>query len=112
MKTLPLALLSIVVWISRSLSAASLMINLRSTSADAAAIQANTGYPNTTPFNTFDEGNNFVSFDLTPAAGEPPFLASAGETRGFLNMVQIASMPEPSVWMSGLAGLVPLFRRR
>lgn len=108
-------------------NAASLPMNLHTSTGalsstfnftlQTAAVQANTGYPNTntTAFNAFDEDNNFVAFDLTLAAGQSLFLASDGgsatETRGFLNMIQIVSIPEPSVCLLALAGLVPLFRR-
>lgn len=80
--------------------------------------QANPVYPNTNPtaFNSFDQDNNFVSIDLTVAAGQSLFLASdggaAGETRGFLNMVQIVPVPEPSSGLLGLIGLGCLLRRR
>lgn len=83
-----------------------------------AETQSNAVYPNTSPtaYNGFVEGENFVSFDLTVAAGQSLFLASDGgsssETRGFLNMVQIVSIPEPSALLLGFIGLVPLFRRR
>jgi hypothetical protein len=87
-------------------------------SALSPVVQANTTYPtsNPTAYDAFADGENFVTFDLALTAGQSLFLASdggtAGETRGFLNMVQIVPVPEPSVGLLGLAGLVPLLRRR
>lgn len=81
-------------------------------------VQSNTAFANTNPtaYNSFAEGTNFVAIDFTLSAGESLFLAadgaSAGETRGFLNMVQIVSVPEPSVALLGALGLIALFRRR
>lgn len=83
-----------------------------------ADVQANTTYPNTNPtaYNTFVDGTNFVAIDVTLSAGQSLFLASdggsAGETRGFLNMVQIVSVPEPAAAFLGAIGLLALLRRR
>jgi hypothetical protein len=87
-------------------------------SALAAHIQSNAVFPSTSPtsYNEFVGGENFVSFNVIVGAGESLFLASDGgsasETRGFLNMVQIVAIPEPSALLLGFVGLVPLFRRR
>lgn len=86
-------------------------------SALSSVVQANTTYTtsNPTAYNTFAAGENFVSFDVTLSTGESLFLAadggSAGETRGFLNMIQIVSVPEPSSLVLGFAGLLILSRR-
>lgn len=82
------------------------------------ATEANTTYPtsNPTAYNAFDEGVNYVAIDVTVTAGQSLFLASdgaaTGETRGFLNMVQIVSIPEPSVPLLAGLGLLALGRRR
>ena len=81
-------------------------------------VQSNTTYANTNPtaYNAFVGGENFVTYLLTISANQSLFLVSdggsAGETRGFLNMIQIVSVPEPSMCLLSLAGFVPLFRRR
>ncbi|MBN8460956.1 MAG: hypothetical protein J0M04_24260 [Verrucomicrobia bacterium] len=80
--------------------------------------EANTTYPNSNPtaYNAFDEGVNYVVIEVTVAAGQSLFLASdgaaTGETRGFLNMVQIVSIPETSVPLLAGLGLLALGRRR
>lgn len=80
--------------------------------------EANTTYPNSNPtaYNAFDEGVNYVAIDVTVTAGQSIFLASdgsaTGETRGFLNMVQIVAIPEPSVPLLAGLGLLALARRR
>ena len=87
-------------------------------SAVTAATQANTGFANTDPtaYNAFDEGENFVLINVTLAAGQSLFLAAdgatSGETRGFFNMVQIVSVPEPAITLLGSLGLLSLLRRR
>lgn len=80
--------------------------------------QVNTTYTNaayTNQFNSFVAGENYVAFNISLATGESLFLATDGtglETRGFLNMVQIVSVPESSALLLGFVGLLPLFRRR
>lgn len=88
-------------------------------SALTAAAQENTGYTTaayTNQYSVFTEGQNYVVSTVTLADGESLYLAvdgaSATETRGFLNMVQIVAIPEPSVALLGALGLVALFRRR
>lgn len=68
-------------------------------------------------YNSFVEGVNFQLISFTIAEGESFFLAVDGgnnamDRRGFLNMVQIVSVPEPSVALLGSLGLLLLFRRR
>ncbi len=82
-----------------------------------AEVQANTTFPNTNPtaYNSFVDGTNFVAIDVTLAAGQSLFVASDGgsaaETRGFLNMVQIVSVPEPAAALLGALGTLILLRR-
>jgi hypothetical protein len=84
----------------------------------SATVQANTTYPtsNTTAYNEFVSGENFVAIDVTLAEGQSLFLASdgasAGEPRGFINMVQVVAIPEPSVPLLAGLGLLALVRRR
>ena len=85
-----------------------------------AEVQANTSYLTegyAGQYNTFVEGVNFQSISFTIGEGESFFLAVDGgnnavERRGFLNMVQIVSVPEPSVALLGALGSLLLFRRR
>lgn len=83
-----------------------------------ADVLANTTYPNSNPtaYNTFVDGTNYVAIDLTLLTGQSLFLASDGgsaaETRGFLNMVQIVSVPEPAAALLGALGTLTLLRRR
>jgi hypothetical protein len=68
-------------------------------------------------YNSFIEGENFQAISFTIAEGQSFFLAVDGgddavDRRGFLNMVQIVSVPEPSVALLGSLGLIFLFRRR
>jgi hypothetical protein len=64
----------------------------------------------------FIDGTNYASMDVSVAAGESLFIAidgSATETRSFLNMVQIVSVPEPaSTTLGALGFLVCALRRR
>ena len=86
----------------------------------SAETQANTAYPSATyagQYNTFTEGENFQAIAFTIAEGQSFFLASDGgseavERRGFLNLGQVVSVPEPSVALLGLLGVLVLFRRR
>jgi len=81
--------------------------------------QSNVGYATgpSSPYNTFVNGENYVTISFTITEGQTFFLAVDGATgidnRGFLNMVQIVSVPEPTacVLMSG-AWLLFGFRRR
>ena len=66
-------------------------------------------------YNSFDEGNNFVAISFNVADGDSVFIAadSAGtDARGFLNMVQIVAVPEPSSALLGALGCLFLTRRR
>ncbi len=66
-------------------------------------------------YDQFTDGENYVAFDMTIAEGESFFLASDGvgiEARGFLNMVQIVRIPEPSTALLGAFGFLALLRRR
>ncbi len=82
--------------------------------------QANTGYllaNYTDQFTNFTEGENFVRFTVRVAAGAAMFVAVDGanqsvERRGFVNMVQIVPVPEPSTALLGALGLMGLFRRQ
>ncbi len=80
----------------------------------------NPGSPNppayTDEYSRFIEGENYIALSVTIAAGESLFLAvdgaSSTETRGFLNMVQVVQVPEPSIALLGAFGFLALFRRR
>lgn len=68
-------------------------------------------------FAQFSDGENYVGFSVTLGEDESLFLAVDGangtvERRGFLNMVQIVAVPEPSLAMLGSLGLLALLRRR
>ncbi len=84
------------------------------------AQQANTTYLTgdyTGQHAQFAEGENFVGIDVTIGDGESIFLAVDGaninlEARGFLNMVQIVPIPEPSTALLGAFGFLALLRRR
>ena len=84
-----------------------------------ASTAANSAVPNTNPtgYDAFIDGENFVSINVTLADGDSLYLASdgnptGGELRGFMNMVQIVSVPEPSALLFSLAGGLLAFRRR
>ena len=79
---------------------------------------ANSAVPDTNPtgYDTFIAGENYATFNLSLADGDSLFLAADGnpagtELRGFINMVQIVSVPEPSVSLLGLASGLMLLRR-
>ena len=68
-------------------------------------------------YSSFIEGENFQAINFTIAEGDSFFLAADGgndavDRRGFLNMVQIVSVPEPSVALLVAVGLLSFFRRR
>jgi len=68
-------------------------------------------------YNSFVEGENFQAINITLDGTQSLFLAIDGgnnaiERRGFLNMVQIASIPEPSAALLGSLGVLLMFRRR
>lgn len=88
-------------------------------SALSPTVQSNLTYPNTNPtaYNTFINGENYVSISVSLALGQSLFIASEGgnnlqEARGFLNMVQIVQVPEPSAALLGMLGMFAFFRRR
>lgn len=89
-------------------------------SALTAEAQSNPSYASvgySGQYNSFVEGENFQAISFTIAAGESFFLAVDGgnnavDRRGFLNTLQIVSVPEPSVALLGSLGLLFLFRRR
>lgn len=80
--------------------------------------EANSIYPvgDTTSYNSFVQGENYVVMPVTVGAGQSLFLASDGassaELRGFLNAVQIVAVPEPSALLLSAVGLLAWGRRR
>lgn len=80
--------------------------------------QANTTYTTaayTNQYESFVEGQNYVALNVSLAAGQSLFVAVDGtdtELRGFLNMAQIVSVPEPSAVLLGGLGLLALLRRQ
>ena len=106
----PMNLYSSVGAASGSFSFSSLSAEVQSNPAYASA-----GYSG--QYNSFVEGENFQAISFSIATGQSFFLAVDGgndavDRRGFLNMVQIVSVPEPSVAPLGALGLLLLFRRR
>lgn len=87
-----------------------------------ASTEANTGYPSATyagQYSTFQDGENYVGLNVTIGDGDSLFLAVDGaggtETRGFLNMVEITPVPEPSTLAlsgMGVTALLLTFRKR
>jgi len=87
-----------------------------------ATIQSNIGYTTaayTNQYETFVNGENYVAINFTIAEGQTFFLAADGgnddaERRGFLNMVQIVAVPEPTAYVlsCGTLLLFGLRRRR
>jgi len=80
-------------------------------------LEGNLQVPDTEPtgHNTFRAGDNFVAVHVTVGDGESLYIATDGagsEVRGFLNMVQISAVPEPSVALLALGGGLLLLRRR
>ena len=84
--------------------------------------QSNVGYPSLNyagQYNTFVNGENYVGLSLTVGAGQSVFFAvdgqPTGELRGFLNSVQIASVPEPgtaAMFAMGMGILLRLWHKR
>jgi hypothetical protein len=87
-----------------------------------ATIQSNVGYSNaayTSQYESFVNGENYVAINFTITEGQTFFLAvdganDASERRGFLNMVQIVAVPEPTTYVlsCGTLLLFGLRRRR
>ncbi|MDB6078952.1 MAG: glycosyltransferase family 1, partial [Akkermansiaceae bacterium] len=82
------------------------------------AQQANSVYPagdDTTAYNSFIQGENYVVMSVSLSPGQSLFLASDGaspaELRGFLNAVQIVAVPEPSALLLSTLGLLAFVRR-
>ncbi|MCW1914714.1 hypothetical protein OJ996_14090 [Luteolibacter sp. GHJ8] len=95
---------------SSSFSFASLVAETQTNASYAAA-----GYSG--QYNSFVEGENYQAISFTILEGQSFFLAIDGgndavDRRGFLNSLQIVSVPEPSVALLGSLGLFLLFRRR
>lgn len=82
------------------------------------AFQANTTYTTalyTNQYQSFAVGQNYVAFNVSLLEGDSLFVAVDGtetELRGFLNMAQIVSVPEPSAALLGGLGVLGLLRRR
>lgn len=71
--------------------------------------------PDPTAYNEFIAGDNYTMLNVTIADGQSLYLASDGsgnETRGFLNMLQIVPIPEPSTALLSVCGVFALLRRR
>jgi len=89
---------------------------------DAGYSSATLNYVNAAPAPTtwIEDGNtneNYVKLTVTLAAGQALNLAvqgdGTGQTRGFLNAVQIVAIPEPSSALLAFAALIPVtFRRK
>ncbi len=85
-----------------------------------AEAQANPGYTTAAyagQFTSFIEGDNYQAISFTIATDQSFFLAVDGgndavDRRGFLNVVQIVPVPEPSTALLGCLGLLFLLRRR
>ena len=80
--------------------------------------EANTGYTAlayTGQYNTFANGENYVSINVTIGSGNSLFLAVDGgnntiDSRGFLNMVEVVAVPEPATWALVGMGVFALLR--
>ncbi len=86
----------------------------------AAASQTNPGYAAAgyvNEYGSFIDGENYVAIPLTVGEDQSVFLGvegqgTAGSGRGFINMIQIVQVPEPSVTLLGALGALGLLRRR
>ena len=90
-------------------------------SALTASNQSNVGYATATytgQYSNFVNGENYVEVSVTVAEGQTLFLAVDGgdnaiDRRGFLNMVQVVSIPEPAACaLLGGGFLLSALRRR
>jgi hypothetical protein len=85
-----------------------------------AVTEANPGYTTAAyagQYTSFVLGDNYQAINFTIAEGQSFFLAIDGgndaiDRRGFLNMVQVVSVPEPSSLLLACLGLLCLRRRR
>lgn len=86
----------------------------------AAASQSNPGYlaaGYVNGYGNFIKGENYVAIPLTVEENQSVFLGvegqgTGGSGRGFINMIQIVQIPEPSVTLLGAFGALGLLRRR
>jgi hypothetical protein len=81
----------------------------------SATTQANTTYTTAAyagEYTAFTAGEEYVALNVTIGSGQSLFLAidgaSTGETRGFMNSIEIVQVPEPSTYAL-LVGAVLLF---
>jgi len=96
-------------------SSAGTFATFNTTSSEFQANPTYTTAAYTNQYESFVEGQNYVALNFTLTAGQSLFVAVDGtetETRGFLNMAQIVSVPEPSAVLLGGMGLLGLLRRR
>lgn len=103
-------------------SSVGLSANTFDFSALTANVENNTAYAAvdyTDQYDTFQDGENYVGLNVTISSGDSLYLAvdgaSAAETRGFLNAVEITPVPEPSAWAllgMGIFALLSAFKKR
>ncbi|GAA5483144.1 PEP-CTERM sorting domain-containing protein [Haloferula sargassicola] len=84
----------------------------------AGMTQSNPGYPSATyagEYGSFVNGENFVKLGVTVADGDSIYVVIDGagsDSRGFVNMVQVVGVPEPSALLLTLLGGGFFLRRR
>ena len=84
------------------------------------AAQSNPGYVASTytnQYGSFLSGENYVVIPVTVGEDQSLFVSTegqgtAGSGRGFINMIQIVQIPEPSITILGALGMFGLLRRR